>query len=203
MVEKNQFPWWARWSIALLGGLKAIVLPLVEWWLARQKAGSVQLALQKVNEMYPVLHMWGQRLGASRVLLLKTSNGGGKPRPGHPLYSTICMESVDPPLMPQTGGWDTQRLDEQYSRMLAALIQNKYVHLVTEKMPTGLLRDVYLPQGIVQSEVMALGEGKKSFYYVSLNYVHGNALDTPAHREARRLFVQQLTALLRKHQFFV
>lgn len=208
---KNGFPWAAFATVvgAIITAIAAIGGPILLWRMQQAKKNeeikpsAMQEALMGSSEIYAFLHRWSDLLRAPRILLLKTSNGGGVPRAGHPLYSSVCCESANPPLAPQSPQWDKQKLDEPYRKMLLQLLTEEYIPLITEKMKPGKLRDVYESQGVVQSEVMLLRLTDNHMYYVSINHVEEADLDTAERRNLRRVLSNELNQLLAKLKFFV
>lgn len=103
-----------------------------------------------------------------RFLILKTENGGGKPRIGANLYSSVLFESVKPPIASVKEDYQRLLVDPMYVKMLSDINIHIPNILITEKMKSGILKRLYLLEGVKYSEVHYIGETESAFYYCSV-----------------------------------
>lgn len=183
------------WSA--LGALLTALAGLIQWWLKR-RAGEGQprlrdgLALRlrgddpgslrtmtDVGRLYRLLNAAMVEGGATRVMLIKATNGGGRPAVGSPVRITVLHEVYDSASSSVADHWQRRRTDEAYSIVLARVIDENYVTVHTDRLPHGKLRTVYQAQGVESSTLEFVKSTKKAVYFLSAN----NARDLAALRE--------------------
>lgn len=185
----------------ILATLLAIVLVVVkgmDWYIKRKaKQRDIYKALlPKMEEIYSVLNSLLIASGAHRALILSTENGGGVPQVGKPLYSSILYEvksSYSFPDLKDT--WQKQLVDESYVSLLLEVHTRHVASLTTGEMSEGILKDLYISEGIQTSLVFAITVANDRFYYLSLTYKEDTEL-TPRIRNAVRVATAKLTLVL-------
>lgn len=110
-----------------------------------------------------------QRTNFGRVLIFKTTNGGGLPHVGSHIYAKCLFEDFDGHYF-QSVKDDYARVeaDQHYEKMIIELAKFKKVEIRTEAMPPGLLRDIYEREGVGLSIVYFLHQTQNEFYYMSV-----------------------------------
>lgn len=107
---------------------------------------------------------------ACRVLLLKTSNGGGVPGPGATVRVTIESEACAN-MVPSMMDWQARPMDQSYSRMIVRLITERRMVLRPSELPKGSeLRNSYEANGVLSSWVFKVAVVKGAFFFLSLNF---------------------------------
>ena len=134
---------------------------------------------------------------AIRALLIRSQNGGGVPGPTSPATVTVLYDACAKGTRSIVGAWNETRADHQYCDVLRRLAQNGRVHLVTEDMDAGDLKDLYERDGIKQSYVFRLGATETQMVYLSINFGFAEKLE-PAARDAMRQAKDALYHLIRK-----
>lgn len=159
------------------GGLGYIV---VRWYMDRvdrldeqRSKNSVEnwiRALESSHDLTDEMERLRLDLGASRLLLIKSHNGGGVPAPGRPLYASVLREV---PINAKTGkDWQSRPVDEAYSRMIAEVFRSGEPELIlTKDLDPGLLKDTYLALGTKASILLTIGyiEEEHCMVYMSIH----------------------------------
>jgi hypothetical protein len=113
-----------------------------------------------ISELYSLVN-------ADKILILRSHDSGSVPNPLIPLYSSIIYEySLDGKFTAED--WQTQSLDKDYISMLTEVYQNKKVSLVTKDMDESILKDRFITNGIIHSDVYYLYDDSKFFYYLTI-----------------------------------
>ncbi len=192
---------------ALTAAIAGVAVAAMAWlrdWLHRRRkasARSVPDALDAVHDIYAALNYLLNDTAASRVLLLRATNGGKIAKPGMDLYSSVAYEVHDRHLLPARPGWQNQHLDEQYCRMLRKVFHEGHVInrvLEGSGLKPGVLRDQYLTDGVKASYIIAVATTPEAFFYLSLNFVDAKLLvDNPRFRSQLRTGTARIRAALK------
>ena len=142
---------------------------------------------------------------ATRVLLIRVTNGGGIVKPGSPLRLDVIEERFAPPQTSCIEDFQGTRVDERYREaVLMPLVLHGKVLLVTSQLPPDhFLRDTYEAQGVVCSYLKAVSITSKEAWFLSLNVHTTNAerfgaewSPDPVMREASRRAARQIAATM-------
>lgn len=182
-------------------GLTALVGAVIAWgaaWLRakieNRRMRQGEAAVIDAAEVYTILAEHAHAISADRVLLLYTSNGGGIPTAGKPLYATILYEV--------TGGHGISPIMERFQGVLA---DAGYVHMVAtvaeygrwrgdpEQMEPGFLRALYKEEGVQESLIVRIGTTPQRFYYISARWISS----VPPSDETLDLYSRSVVARLR------
>jgi len=184
----------------LVTGMAIILAAIQSWkWWAEQKAKEKDIyteLLPKMEEIYSVLNNLLLSTDALRVVVLCTENGGGVPRTGKPLYSSILYEVKKNHLSPDLKTtWQKQLVDEHYVSLLLEVHTKHQAILKTEEMPEGILKDLYVSEEVEGSLVFGITVANDRFYYLSLTYRKETEL-TPIIRNSVRVATAKLALAL-------
>ena len=120
---------------------------------------------------------------ADRFLILKTENGGGKPRLGSHLYASVLYESIHTPLTSVKGDYQRLLVDDIYVKMLSDIGPGTANKLDISKMKDGILKNIYTVEQIKYSEIHYVGETDSVFLYLSIaTCAENNTFDEPLDR---------------------
>lgn len=122
----------------------------------------------KVVNIYDAMHYILENSNVERILILKSHNGGGLIKPDTPLYVTCLYEDYTNPLESVKSFYQKMEVDEQYIRMLRDLSQAKILKRRTENLDDGLLKNAFVKDGILYSEMQYLGQDRRNLYFCSL-----------------------------------
>lgn len=125
--------------------------------------------IRKVVEIYDIMHEIIDKTSVQRILILKAHNGGGIIKPTGELYVTALYEDYIHPFSSSKGNYVKYPVDKDYARMLLEIIQSGRVELVTSQMADGLLKGIYVTEGVSNSKLFYLRQDKKSIYYISVS----------------------------------
>ena len=135
------------------------------------KSKRFENRMRKVYQIYEELKSLRQYLNSNRILLLRTTNGGGLPSPGKVLYASIIAEVNGPDDVSMTlrDEWQNRLIDHDYIRMLERVFTDGHVvNVVSEMAEHSMLRGAYEKLGITQTRVIKVGIFNNAFYYISI-----------------------------------
>ena len=164
-----------------------------------KKKNEFKTAYETVTELHYNLDYILSETSAERALILKSENGGGKPRIDAHLYSSVIHEAFNG-LPSIKDKWQRQRIDADYSKLLSELTNRKiYTIFVEDLEDKSILKDNYISAGIKMSRVIELYEDDKKYIYMSLNYLEIPSEESrPSEMDAIRAAVTNLKKLFRK-----
>lgn len=182
-------------------GLTALVGAVIAWVAAWIKAKIDDRRMQQgeaavidAAEVYTILANHARAINADRVLVLYTSNGGGIPTAGKPLYATILYEVVAghgiAPIMERFQG---VLADAGYVHMVASVAEYGRWRGDPEQMEPGFLRTLYEEEGVRQALIVRIGTTAKRFYYLSARWTSS----APPSEETLDLYSRSVVARLR------
>jgi hypothetical protein len=167
----------------LTGGVGVAILSLIGqvliWYLNNTNKGDKQplkksVDLEHLVEIQPILNRVIDDTCIQRVLVMKTENGGGKPRLGAHLYASILYEAFKAPLSSTKNDYQRILVDDMYVKMLSDIGPTTHNNLSVNKMKDGLLKRIYLRDGVRYSEVYYLTETDDSFIYMTFSTTDEN-----------------------------
>lgn len=124
----------------------------------------------KVHEVYSILNTLLADTEADRILILKTTNGGGKPKPSGSLYSSVIYEVYENPLESIRKNWQKQKLDAAYINVLLEVDKHDYHWVNVSTMEDGMLKDLYTATGIKKGLAIKLAEKEHEYIYMAVNF---------------------------------
>jgi hypothetical protein len=175
--------------------VKTIYTEIKEWIKKRKEAKPFAPVFDKVSEVYETLNEMLVELGADRVVLLRSHNGGGKPQLGHPLFSSVEYEAWTRDLHPIRRAWNKQRVDEVYIKMLKKLDGNGCINIYLDSMENGMLKQLYFVNHVLASKVFKIHETENDYYYLSVNFNKTTDIDNAIMNEKCRIYVNELINL--------
>lgn len=186
-------------------GLGTILTKLVEWFIKRQtekkeKDKAFTLIFEAINEVYHSMQVMLRECRANRILILKTTNGGGRPKLSGRLYSSVIYEVFEYPLSSVKDNWQNQQLDPSYMRILYEANNSTDGRLIvkTDKLENGILKDVYVGSNIKEAWIYRVLERETEFIYLSVNFTEEQE-ETPKMKNLFRVGTTNLKNLFSKH----
>jgi len=180
--------------IGILIGAWALYAKITEH-IRRRREHSFTTVLPKIHEVYTVLNNIKREVGAHRVMILSSEDGGGVPRVGCQLYTSVVYETFDAPLRALRARWQRQPLDEQYIKLLTDIVVNGESTFVPSMAEEGILKDLHDAQKLVASRYYRLIDREKEVLYLSCSFLDDTDYDTPKAREVLRSGLAQLRQL--------
>lgn len=153
-------------SLAVAGGVVKGSIELWKWHKIRKIAFSRQF--ERRAEVYEIMNKILQETHAKRILVLKTTNGGGRPKSGSHIYASVLYEDFNPPFHSVVDMYQRIRVDKDYVKMLQHISHEGRRNLLISDMPPSLLRSIYMREGVALSQVYYLSENNTSFFYCSV-----------------------------------
>lgn len=184
--------------IGVMGPLIGVVGKILWDFYKNRKTNAIGQYIEMVREIYVYLELARQELGCCRSLILKAENGGGVPKAGHQIFSSIVWESTnnDTDMIRHT--WNRQAIDEQYAKLLSAVYSDGSCTLKTDDMKEGILRDFYIADNIQQSQLFRVYSDNEKFIYMSFDFKEAVDLNEPAKRNIVRSILQNMQVIFEK-----
>lgn len=157
---------------ALTGGAAVGLIALAREYLryrAKRVEEKVPGVIAAVADIYHVMGGVLATTHASRVLILKVTNGGDVPMVGSNLHGSVVYEVAND--MPLIGDrWRKQPLDRPYIDLMRRVYEEGEATVITRQMPNSHLKDVYLNDGVQQSNVHFIYATEGAFYAMSVTF---------------------------------
>ena len=163
------------------------------------QARKSETALLDAAKIYHILNDNATRMKTDRCLVLYTSNGGGIPSAGNPLYVSILYEIVRRNgLRPIAGEFQSVPLDGSYIELLSKVIETKEpgIHGKTKELEPGMLRQIYEEEGVTQFYIGKITGTQKRFYFYSMRWMDQEAPTEEAINLCARILQSELKPLL-------
>jgi len=192
-------------AVALIG----LVTQLILWYLNNKKDESVDIPTEPATmnstqfenkiEVQQIVERVMVNTGVNRFLVMKTENSGGKPRLGTHLYASVLYESVKPPLVSVKDDYQRLLVDDIYVRMLSDIGPGTANKLKVSDMKDGILRNIYLVEGIRYSEIHYLWETDSAFFYASIaTNDEDSSFDEPLDRVEIEIAISKIREIFKK-----
>lgn len=192
--------------VALITAVIAPVAVLVvRAWAERQRDKfnkPFSNMLPKIQEVFNILNQVVAMEGCARAIVLKSENGGGRPRLGSELYSSVLYEVYGPNRKPVRSSWFRQLLDQGYIKVLSELIAapGGQLTVVPEAFADSSVRDVYTADGVDTIKLATLAEKENCYLYASFTFAHRQGLLSAEERLALQEAVNKLRALFKEFE---
>ena len=155
-------------AITTIGGIAAA-------WIAsrkiRERSGvsHVHRGYTLIHDTYRCIQHARAELGAARILVLRSENGGGVPSALNDAYTRVLRESFEASVGPIEERWQRRRVDASYAWILSEILEHGHLEFTADQLDEGsTLRDVYDSQGIHRAWVGHVGTVPNSaILYVS------------------------------------
>ena len=143
----------------------------VRWWERRRVAQHVA-GLRDISNVYRALnHVAAVSENASRAMVIRSRNNGGIPQPGCSVWVKILYEHFREAELAIEGKWTEREADEQYSRLLLEIAEEREVIVRTVDLPDSALKTLYEASGTAMARIWLLYMGSTEMLYLSVNYL--------------------------------
>jgi hypothetical protein len=195
----------------LTGGIGVAIFGLfgqvLIWYLNNKNSLTVKnieiksIDVENLPTVQSIINRVIDETSIQRVLIMKTENGGGKPRLGAHLYTSIMYDAFKSPLYGTKNDYQRMLVDDIYVKMLSDIGPTTYNNLSVGKMKDGLLKRVYLRDGIKYSEVYYVTETDDAFVYVTFSSTDENEkFDNPNDRVEIDIAVSKIRNIFEPHK---
>lgn len=160
----------------------------------RKESDEFGKAIESISEAYELMNTILVESGASRVALLKTTNGGGIPRIGCTIYSSIVHE-VFTGATSDKYKWENQKVDKAYIDLISKVINNDSVEIDYSSMEQSLLKEVYRVSGVQKSIIFSVAQRPTEFLYLSINFVD---VKREINKSSIELYINQFRGIIKR-----
>lgn len=184
----------------LTGGVGAALVVLfgniILWYLGNKKSEVLELTsndFEDISDFQETIDRVLTDTGVQRVLMMKTENGGGKPRLGTHLYASVLYEGYKHPLNSVKNDYQRILVDDIYVKMLSDIGPSTSNKLIVSRMKDGILKKIYQRETIIYSEVHYIGETDDAFFYISFSTTNNDdKFDEPNNRVEIEIAVSKI-----------
>lgn len=163
-------------------------------WIKAKREHPFHTILPKIHSVYSILNILLREIGCQRIMIIKTENGGGKPKLGGQLYATVLYESFDYPLRALKPSYQRELLDSSHVDLLYNLDINSHINRTTEEMSSGFLKDLYLSTDVKNSQYFKIHESETRYIHLCINYTKDIEFD----EVKTKVLIAQSVAALKK-----
>lgn len=155
-------------------------------------------AIEEHAVVYDHLTYLRHKISATRVVIVKTSNGGGLPSGKTPLFSSALYEVTSDEAAPIKLFWQQLPVDEPYIRTLRQLMDQGSVRVDAAGLEGGTLAEIYATAKVTRVEKHLLFNDALGVYYLSLQWDQDAPEPNATGRLVIRSSVQKIRAALTK-----
>lgn len=192
-------------AVALIG----LVTQIVMWYLKEGNKDTPKVPSYDIDitdtvledrlDVQQTIDRVINKTSACRYLILKTENGGGRPRLGSHLYASVIYESVKSPVRSVKQDYQRLLVDDIYVKMLSDIGPGTPNKLKTVRMKSGILKNIYDVEEIKYSEIHYICETNNAFYYLSVATLDDDDIfDSPLDRVEIEISVSRVRDIFTK-----
>jgi hypothetical protein len=191
-----------------------MIVTIFEYALVALVSGALTLHIVRVRmkpfssvmdakaEVYEQIDTVMRTTPVQRFLIFSTSNGGGKPNVGTPVYSTAIFERVVYPFEPHMAEFTRVPLDEHYLSLLRECRGGRFVILETARLPLDcMIEGIYKECKVAAAMWFFLHETDSHLFYASIatdeNYHH--ELINQAHFWKYEKAMKEIARIFKRH----
>lgn len=165
----EDLPIWVQVLIGVFGtgGSATALVALLRERARSKRSKDMTSGFRDIHEAYEELQQLLSRTSADRILILKSQNGGGLPKPGCDIKTSVWAEAFNGSLGSIRDTWQRVPLDYQYSEILNRLGDGRWVFKKTEDLgERSLLRDMLEPSVSFMVNARICGTANALWYIV-------------------------------------
>ena len=142
-------------------------------WRSKKEKNSILWNLSNLAEIHQLMEEMVERTPATRVLIIRGSNGGGIPKPGSEFYISVVHEHHKDTQSADQKDLHTRyrgiKVDGPYIEMLVEMLTKGFVKYKIARMPAGILKNIYQSDGIKYSEIHHVKNSSTEMFYLSIS----------------------------------
>lgn len=147
------------------------IYKLIRRIITRIKTRRFEKGIEKVYKIYGSFQELSHELSATKVMLMKATNGGGLPAPGRPLHVTAVVEVAAPGVKMIREEWQDRIVDHSYIQVLERVYVDDHVEIKTKELEEfSTLKGVLEASGTVQTSIQKVGVIGDGFYFLSVQW---------------------------------
>lgn len=188
-------------QIEIVGAVVTVLVVLIrEYYKNKNKAGEFTKVLPDIHKVYHNLHKLLNDSGAARVTIMKTSNGGGKPKVGALLHSNILYEAYSKGFRSVKNRWNNEELEQDVVQILCEMLMSEegYIQKNTSDLTYGSLTDLYEADNIGSFRFIKIAEKEKSLIFLTVEYSEPDFQLSAAQRDAIRVCTSVIREIFKK-----
>jgi len=188
-----------KWVTGFVGIFLALY-KLYDWWKKKRERVKNEKQLKLCNEDTEKCEILIKSLTkakedfADRVYIFRAHDSGGKPTLGKPYYINVVDCSYRDEEKNKSKRYNNIDVDSSYRHMINELIDKNNVELYTSSMEEGLLKRIYLDEGVVYGKVYQLAITKTDFYFMSITWFEESLEDNEKSISENKLLAADLVA---------
>jgi hypothetical protein len=178
------------------GGAAALIALGRELWRSR-KSRKMDRGFLDIAAVWEETQTLAAEVGASRVLVLKSENGGGLPAPGSVIKSSVVFEYRTGELPAVRSLWQQVLLDSHYSEVLSVVSTGAWTWSQTGSMPEGCIMRDLCGDGLLVGTAR-ICKTEQALWYLSVHFKSADAT-TAKIRSRIRASLFKMRILFGKH----
>lgn len=191
-------------ALALIGtsGGMAAIVNLLRLWARKRRSKHMDAGFADMNEIYQTLQNLLGEIAADRILVIKSENGGGLPRPGCTIKSSVIHEVFNGDLGSLYESWQRVTLDHEYSHVLHILSTGEWVWRATDELARpSVLADLLEPE-VKRIAFARICGTNNALWYIALHFRTEGRVDDDDRARTQRA-IHKLRILFGNHQTLV
>ena len=165
---------WTLLTQLIAGGGLVALIKAISSLVSTYREKAPSLVFKNMAQIYDELASLKQVLKCDRIHIVYTSNGGGIPSPGVPIYSSVLYEAASDTLQPVKEKFQRLLLDQSYSKMMENLVVSGIWAAKINEMERGFFKDACQANGIVYVCKQKIKVTKDKFYFISCFWTDPN-----------------------------
>lgn len=180
----------------VIGLMAAIIPPILKLIHSTYSDRVRNDSIDKIAELYDLMYDFLNNTSCYRLLIMKTENNGGELSVTTPLYVSVLHEVVEGTPIRLKKDFQRVLLDDTYITVLKSLTIANIVHVNSDIVEHGLLRELILSEKRKNSDIFLIRKTKKALYFGQIFTTNDLSIQTNEEELLRlRLFVNSLRKL--------
>lgn len=183
-----------NWIDLLNTGGAVVLITTVSNAIVKQveKRQRYKKAIGKISEIYDVFNRVIDDSNADRVLILKGSNGGGRPTIGSNLYVSVLHEMSVKGIEQIKGQYQNILVDDAYIRLMQKLIETREIEIQTKELPeNSFVRLTYEKENLKHSYLYEIKANANTYFFGSFSTKETGGF-SPSDKLAFRLAIDKI-----------
>ena len=184
------------------GGAGVVGIKMLKDWARTRRSKHMDAGFADMNELYQTLQTLLGSISADRILIIKSENGGGLPRPGCEIKSSVVHEVYNGKLGSLYEMWQRVPFDHEYSEILSVLSTGQWVWRTAEQLHSrSVLRDL-LEEDVKRLAFARICGTNNALWYIALHFRSSEKIDD-SERARTQQAIYRLRVLFGNHQALV
>lgn len=201
-------------SIALITQLGSILAALITtagfaWkYYSEQKKYKSKKTIPKlfkdIDEIYNCLQSVIESTDCKRALILKTENGGGVPKLGNAVYSSVIFERYSQDKKRVKNLWQRQELDQIYVKNMTKLLteQGGICIIPFEQWKGSVVEDAYKNDNIKVTNLAEVAKKETAYIYISFVFDKEPNELSPNEKNIMRGSISKMRTIFKRQKEF-